>query len=134
MKPKMYLLLPLLLTGALFITSSAWAKGGEAIRVGRTATITFDHETLVGNVMFQPGDYAVRHRAVGANQFMVFQRTETNYVTSDTEDVGKPQRVECRMEPLSAKVSDSTFSIVPDGKLEKLTKIEIAGENVEHLF
>jgi len=130
----MYLLLPLLLTGALFITSSAWAKGGGAIRVGKTATITFDHETLVGNVMFQPGDYTVRHRAVGANQIMVFQRTEESYYDGTSEDVGKPQQVQCKMEPLSTKVSDTTTVLEPAGSLEKLMKIEIAGENVEHLF
>lgn len=134
MKPKMYLLLPFLLTGALFITSSAWAKGGEATRVGKTATISFAHETQVGDVMFKPGDYTVRHRAIGANEFMVFQRTEENPYGGDYEDVGKPQRVECRMAPLSTKVSDTTAVIEPEGSLDKLTKIETAGENVEHLF
>ena len=133
MKQNTYLLLPLLL-GALFITASAWAKGGETTRVGKTATISFDRETPVGDVVFQPGDYTVRHRAIGANQFMVFQRTVENPYSGDYEDVGKPQRVECRMEPLSTKVSDTTAVLEPEGSLEKLTKIEIAGENVEHLF
>ena len=49
-------------------------------------------------------------------------------------DVGKPQRVECRMEPLSTKVSDTMAAFESEGNIEKLTKLEIAGENVEHLF
>jgi len=134
MKQTKYLLLPLIATGALLITATAWAKAGGATRVGKTVTVSFDHETQVGNVMFQPGDYTVRHRAVGANQYMVFQRTEENPYGGDNEDVGKPEQVLCRMEPLRAKVSDTTATFEPQGKNEKLTKIEIAGENVEHLF
>ncbi len=134
MNQKRHLLLPLLLTGALFITAAAWAKGGEATRVGKTASINFAHETQVGDVMFQPGDYTVQHRVVGGAQYMVFQRTEVSYYDGDTNDVGKPQRVQCRMEPLDKKVSDTTASFRPDGGFDKLMKIEIAGENVEHLF
>jgi hypothetical protein len=134
MKQTRYLLLPLIATGALLFTTSAWAKAGDSTRVGKTATVSFDHETLVGNLMFQPGDYTIRHRVIGANQFMVFQRTEENLYGGDNEDVGKPQRVACRMEPLSTKVSDTTAAFEPEGKIEKLTKIEIAEENVEHLF
>ena len=134
MRHTSYFLLPLLLTGALLITSNAWAKKGDATRVGKTTTVTFDHKTQVGDVMFKPGDYTVRHRVIGANQYMVFQRTEDNYFDGTSEDVGKPQRVACRMEPLSGKVSDSTAAFEPEGNIEKLTKLEIAGENVEHLF
>ena len=128
----MYLLLPLLLPGALFVTLGAWASGG--IRVGKTASVTFSQETQVGNVMFQPGDYTVRHRVVGTERYMVFQRTDENYYAGTSQDVGKPQRVECRMEPLGSKVSQTTAIFEPEGSVEKLKKIEIAGENVEHLF
>lgn len=134
MKPKTYLLLSSLLAGALLFTGFAWAKGKEATRVGKTATISFAHETQVGDVMFKPGDYTIRHHAIGANQFMVFQRTEEDPYDGDYEDVGRPQRVACRMEPLNAKVSDTTAAFEPEGSVDKLTKIEIAGENVEHLF
>lgn len=134
MKQKRYLLLPLLLTGALFITAAAWAKEGEAIRVGKTASLNFAHETQVGDVMFQPGDYTVRHRVVEGAQYMVFQRTEDNPYVGTTDDVGKPQRVQCRMEPLNKKVSGTMASFNPDGGFDRLTAIEIAGENVEHLF
>jgi len=134
MKPKTYLLLSSLLAGALLFTGFAWAKGKDATRVGKTATISFAHETQVGDVMFKPGDYIVRHRAIGANLFMVFQRTEEDPYDGTYEDVGGPQRVACRMEPLNAKVSDTTAAFEPEGKIDKLTKIEIGGENVEHLF
>lgn len=134
MKQINRLLFSLLLTGALFITASAWAKAGEAMRTGKTATITFDHETQVGSVMFQPGDYTVRHHIAGSDHYMVLQRTETSYYDGVSEDVGKPQRVECRIESLGSKVSDTTAAFEPDGKVYKLTKIEIAGETVEHLF
>ena len=134
MKQTRYLLLPLIATRALLITAAAWAKVGDTTRVGKTATVSFDHETRVGNVMFQPGDYAVRHRVIGAEDFMVFQRMEVNRYGGENEEAGKPQRVECRMESLNTKVSDTTASFESDGKIEKLTKIEIAGENVEHLF
>ncbi len=134
MKQTRYLLLPLIATGAMLVTATAWAKAGDSTRVGKTATVSFDRETQVGNVMFQPGDYAVRHRVIGAEDFMVFQRTEANPYGGDNEEAGKPQRVACRIEPLNTKVSDTTASFEPDGNIEKLTKIEIAGENVEHLF
>ncbi len=134
MKQTRYLLLPLIATGALLITATAWAKTGDAARVGKTASFSFSHATQVGNVELQPGDYTVRHRVIGSEHFMVFQRTEENPYWGTTGDVGKPQRVECKMEPLSTKVSDTTASFEPEGNIEKLTKIEIAGENVEHLF
>ena len=134
MKQTRYLLLPLIAPGALLITATAWAKAGDSTRVGKTATVTFYHKTQAGGVMFQPGDYAVRHCVIGAEDFMVFQRMEVNPYGGENEEAGKPQRVACRMEPLNTKVSDTTASFEPYGKIEKLTKIEIAGENVEHLF
>ncbi len=134
MKQTRHLLLPLIATAALLITATAWSKTGDTTRVGKTASITFDHETQVGDVMFRAGDYTVRHRIVGADQYMVFQRTVLDYSRGVSMDVGKPQRVECKMEPLSTKVSDTTVTLQPEDTIEKLTKIEIAGENVEHLF
>lgn len=134
MKPKSYLLLSSLLAGALLFTGFAWAKTGEATRVGRTATINFAHETQVGDVMFKPGDYTVRHRVVGSDHFMVFQRTEESPSGGASYDVGKPQQVQCNVESLAAKVSDTTASFEPEGNIDKLTKIEVAGENVQHLF
>ena len=134
MKQTRYLLLPLIAPGALLITATAWAKAGDSTRVGKTATVTFYHKTQVGSVIFQPGDYAVRHRVIGAEDFMLFQRMEVNPYGGENEEAGKPQRVACRMEPLNTKVSDTTASFEPHGNIEKLTKIEIAGENVEHVF
>ena len=137
MKWNQHLLLPLLMTGALFITATAWAKGGETVRVGKTATITFAHETQVDNVMLKPGDYTVKHRVVGGDQYMVFQRVEAadpEYDLDGGGSIGKPIQVQCRMEPLGAKVSDTTASFDREGNIDKLTKIDIGGENVEHLF
>ena len=103
MKQTRYLLLPLIAPGALLITATAWAKAGDSTRVGKTASVTFYHKTQVGSVMFQPGDYAVRHRVIGAEDFMVFQRMEVNPYGGENEEAGKPQRVECRMAPLARR-------------------------------
>lgn len=134
MKEKAYILLPLLLTGALFTTTTAQASAKTVQRVGKAASITLDHETQVGNVVLPAGDYTVRDRVVGTDHFMVFQQTKGTSYTAITFDVGKPQQVECRMESLGAKVSDTTASFHPEGNIDRLTKIVIAGETVEHLF
>lgn len=134
MKQSKHLSLSLFLTGALLITATAWAKGGKDTRTGKTASISFSHETQVGSAMFQPGDYTVRYRADGAEHFMIFQRTEESYDSGESYNVGKPQRVECQIKPLGAKVSDTTVSFSPEGNTDRLTKLEIAGEDVEHLF
>ncbi len=134
MKQKAYLLFPLLLTGALFITTSAMASQKNGDRVGKTASITLDRETQVGDVVLQPGEYTVQHRAAGDHDIMVFQRTKTTPYNSIGYAVGKPQQVQCRMEPLAGKVLDTTVSFDAESKVAKLSKIDIAGETVEHLF
>ena len=45
-----------------------------------------------------------------------------------------PGETKCRIEELSKKVSQTTVYTTDEGNGAKVTKVEVAGENVAHLF
>ena len=45
-----------------------------------------------------------------------------------------PGETKCKIEPLSKKVSQTTVYTVDEGAFNRLTKVEVGGENVAHVF
>jgi len=44
------------------------------------------------------------------------------------------KEIKCKMEPLNQKATQTTVSFSEEGGARRVTRIEIAGENVAHVF
>ncbi len=111
-------------------TPTVAAAHGHKIKVGNWGYLTFNKETRVGNLTLPPGRYLFQFRTKGANHFARFSRI-TWAVTSHYRVVGE---VKCRLEPLSAKVKRTNVQLVHEDGVDRVTRIEVRGENVAHLF
>jgi hypothetical protein len=139
MKTRHLLLSIAVAAAALFYTgATAIAEEHEhAMKVGKTGEVTFAKETKVGDVTLKPGRYKFDHRVEGSDHFVHFTewtKPIPGPYSQSTEPKAHPGEVKCRLEELSKKVSQTTIYTTAEGKAERLTKVEVEGENVAHLF
>ncbi|MBI3697716.1 MAG: hypothetical protein HY238_23150 [Acidobacteria bacterium] len=120
------LLCPAMAWVLLFLNPVAVAAEHEhAMKVGKKGGVHFAAETKVGDLTLKPGRYTMQHRVDGPDHFI--HLTELRG--------GKPAgEVKCRLEPLKAKVSRTTMYAQKEDGTYRLTRVEVAGENVAHLF
>ncbi len=98
----------------------------KQLKVGKTGEITFGQETKIGDVVLPAGAYRFAHRTSGDDHFVKF-----------TEMKGKAQdssEIKCQIEPLPQKVSRTAVMTTDEGGVRRITRIEVAGENVAHVF
>lgn len=132
--------LPLLFAAASLLFYSGIAARAQdhehAMKVGKTGEITFDKETKVGDVTLKPGRYQFQHRVEGSDHFVHFTEwTKPNpYSPSSGAPKAHPGEVKCSLETLNKKVASTTVFLTTDGDGMRVTKIEVGGENVAHLF
>jgi hypothetical protein len=86
---------------------------------------------MVGGLKLEPGRYKIQHRVEGADHFVHF--TEVTKASGGAT-VGHPGEVRCSVEPLDKKVRATAVYTTKEGEAQRVTKVEIAGENVAHLF
>ena len=123
---RSWLLMFAAVVGMMMVNSvpSTAAEHNHGMKVGKKGDVTFTQETRVGDLTLKPGRYIFRHRVQGEDHFVSF-------TTPGGEEVGE---VKCRLEPLSKKVEATTLYQDPEGGVYRITKIEVGGENVAHLF
>ena len=113
------------------------ANHEQTVKVGKRGDFTLTTETMVGNMILKPGKYIIQHRVEGEDHFVHFTQV-TGHDVYGTHGGGVPKappgEVKCKLEPLSKKAEYTTLSIDSEGGMNRLTKVEIAGENVAHLF
>lgn len=126
----------------VLVLTGAFAKAadkGQAMKVGKTGRITFTEETKVGDLTLKPGRYIFQHRVEGGDHFVHFTEvTRPDAWGGSTESGGVPKahpgEVKCRLEPLSKKVAATTLWLEHEGGVARVTRIEVAGENVAHVL
>ena len=134
------LIIALAASTLLFSAASALAVGHDhmMMKIGKKGETTFSQETIVGNITLKPGNYIFQHKVVGTNHFMSFQRVSEG----DPFDgfgggvrEGHPIMIKCRIEPLNKKVSETSVDLTDtSGGIRRIISVEVAGENVAHLF
>jgi hypothetical protein len=128
-----------LITAALMVlnvTALASAHANAQI-VGKQGWITIKSDTTVGDQVLTPGVYYFSHEALGNDHYVSFQKVGDPGLAlqySDEGTIGPPVRVECRMEPLSSRVKETVATTVRNGAEQRITGVEIKGENVAHEF
>lgn len=109
------------------------------IKVGKTGDMRINQETRIGDLVLHPGEYQFAHRVEGNKHFVRFvelkqvdaQNIESDYIYTERDKAGE---VTCRLETLGKKSSKTTITATDDGGVRRITRIEVAGENVAHLF
>ena len=110
----------------------------ETTKVGKKGEMVFSTDTSVGDVLLKAGHYRFQHRVEGTNHYVHFtelkmprdQHMQTSMVSGERH----PGEIQCRLEPLDRKVTrTAVYSELKDGK-KTITRIEVSGENVAHVF
>ncbi len=95
------------------------------LKVGKTGEIHFTQPHKIGDVVLPSGTYRLVHRTEGEKHFIRFKQIDGRLVTGE---------IECRIEPLPEKVAHTSVTVMPEAGTLRIVRIEIAGENVAHLF
>jgi hypothetical protein len=95
------------------------------MKIGKKGQVNFATEVKVGEVTLKPGQYTVQCRRDGSEHVMRF--TPVRGSAEMTE-------VKCGKETKARKVPVGGVHTLREEGVVRLTKIEIAGENVAHVF
>ncbi len=124
----------------MLVLNSAFAKAAgkeHEMKVGKKGDVTFAKETVVGDLTLKPGRYIFEHRVEGEDHFVHFTEVTKGYGYSGTgggAPKAHPGEVKCKLEPLSKKVEATTLYTEQEDGTQRLTRAEVAGENVAHVF
>jgi hypothetical protein len=130
--------LAVVVAGLLLVSVTvAAAADQQVIKVGKKGEVMLSEETLVGDLNLKAGHYQMQHRVEGSQHMIHF--TELKGMHNPSRPGGPtgeahPGEVKCRLEPMNAKASQTAVTMTTEGGLRRITRIEIAGENVAHVF
>ena len=132
MKKRWFLLALSIVVSGLFLLGVAYATAEESphhqIKVGKTGAMRLDQETRIGEIVLPPGEYRFVHRVEGGDHYVHFSKAKRT-----GHDV-HPGEVRCQLEALSKKASQTAITTMDEGGTRRITRIEVAGENVAHVF
>lgn len=133
-KSSLLLILAALMTSLMFVNVAA-AADQQTIKVGKKGEILLDQETKLGDITLKPGYYQVQHREKGTDHFIQFVNFRPAHhrwqAWSGDPGIGG---VQCKLETLPAKASQTVVVVDTAGGEHRVVRVEIAGENVTHLF
>lgn len=111
-------------------------QAGQMLRVGKTGDVIFDGQTRVGDMVLEAGPYKVDHRVAGSDHFLHFTKVSkpNPYYRGGSVPVAHPGEIKCGLETLSQKASRTAVYLTKEGSGHRITKVEIQGENVAHIF
>ncbi len=81
--------------------------------------------------------YQMQHRVDGSDHMIHFVELKGMHNPSHPggpTGTAHPREVKCRLEPMSTKASQTVVTMSTEGGLRRITRIEIRGENVAHVF
>jgi hypothetical protein len=133
---------------ALFALSLLWTIASavastqkeQVVKVGKRGEITLTKPTKVDGIVLQPDTYVIQHRTFGGNHFVRFVElkqmeaqpaTELPYTYTEADKAGE---IPCRVEPATGTIKETRAYIVTESGEPRITKVEIKGEDVVHVF
>jgi hypothetical protein len=130
-----------MVTGMLLLTVAvASAADEQVIKVGKKGEVVFRQATQVGDTTLPPGHYVFQHRVSGDQHFVKFvgakemEHSGSSMTTPMRMGSTTTQEIKCRVDPMSAKAKLTAVTVSTEGGVRRITRIEIAGENVAHVF
>jgi hypothetical protein len=116
----------------------------QPVKVGKRDDITITSVTKVGNITLQPGHYILQHRVSHGKHAVYFVKfipygggrpvKGRPYYPTGSEGTSQAGDQECKLEPLPTKAKHTHVFFVDDYGAQRITRIEIKGENVAHVF
>jgi opacity protein-like surface antigen len=136
---KKRLLLAIAAVAAVVVLNIAVAAAADeqVVKVGKKGEIMFDQDTQVGGLTLKAGHYQIQHRVEGSDHmihFTEFKGMHNPSHPSGPSSTAHSGEMKCRLEPLNAKASRTAVFVNTEGGVRRVTKIEIQGENVAHVF
>jgi hypothetical protein len=102
------------------------------VEVGNKGEVSFNVETEVGGMMLKPGSYQFQHRVENGEHFVRFTELSKSPVGTRPKDVAG--EVKCAIEPADEEFSRTAIYSTVEGGTNRVTRIEVKGENVVHVF
>jgi hypothetical protein len=118
----------------------AAAADQQVVKVGKKGDIVLQEPTQVGDITLPAGNYVVQHRVSGEDHFIKFvgakemQHAGSSMTTTMQMGPTTSKEMKCTVEPLNQKVKQTAVFIDNSSGMRKVTRIEVAGENVAHIF
>lgn len=142
MKNRWLLLSMVVMVAATLVlgTTVAAAADQQVIKVGKKGEIDFDQPTQVGDVTLPAGHYVLQHRVSGSDHFVKFvgakemQHAGSSMTMPMQMGPTTTKEIKCRVEPLNQKVEQTAAIIDTEGGVRRIIRVEVAGENVAHVF
>ena len=135
-KSRLLAMLAVTVASLAFI-SVATAADQQVVKVGKKGEAVFTEPTQIGDVTLKPGHYRFQHRVQGDDHLVSFTQllmSQGNHVTGTTLGAKDSGEIKCRVEPMDKKASETRVTMSTEGGVHRITRIEIAGENVAHVF
>ena len=136
-KSSLLVILAAVVTSLMFVNVAA-AADQQIIKVGKKGEMMFNQETKIGDITLKPGHYQMQHRIDSTDHMFHFTELKgvhrSPYLLSAPTGEAHPGEVRCRLESLTAKASQTAVFVDTEGGVRRITKIEIRGENVAHVF
>lgn len=137
---SLFLTLATMLAALLLSTAVAFAANEQAIKIGKKGDVSFSEPTQVGDVTLPPGHYVFQHRVSGDDHLVSFVGAkEMSHASSSMTapmqmGPATSNEIKCTVEPLNQKVKQTLVFSDNSSGVRKITRIEVAGENVAHVF
>jgi hypothetical protein len=106
---------------------SAIAANQNEVKASKKAEIVLSNPARVGDVVLPAGHYVFQHVVSAGQHFATFVGPAGTASTTSKE-------IKCTNEVLSRKATRTSVEVENVGGIDKITRIEIAGENVAHIF
>ena len=139
----------LLLIGSALIAAQHEHRATKTVTVGQKGDVTLTKETRIAGITLKPGRYYIEHRVEGtvqprrvAGHYLHFiqvtpeqhQKRQAARDAIGEYTVAHPGEIECTLETLKKKASKTTLTTTTENGIDIITRVEIAGENVAHIF
>lgn len=134
MRKRFFVAVIVAAVAALLMLTSGFAMAQEkeqVIKVGKSGNITLSQDTMVGDAKLPAGDYQVKHRVEGSDHLIHFKQLYS-HKTGGVK--AHPGEIKCKLEALNQKVTQTAVFLAKEDGTMRITRIEIGGENVAHLF
>jgi len=127
---------------ALLFLAVMWvgtlAQAGDKsgiLKAGKEGKFTLDQQAQVGGITLQQGTpYVIQHTVVDGVHYVRFEEAFTGNderTHLSPTDMGV---IKCRVEPLSEKATETRIFTEKQSDGLHITRVEVAGENVVHIF
>jgi hypothetical protein len=136
--------------GVTFLVLQLWGGAGvlaqetpHQMKVGKRDDITLTSVTRLGSLTLRPGHYILQHRVSHGEHAMHFVKFipyggepghGRTYYPSGPMGISHTGEQMCKLEPLTATAEQTRVFFADENGGKRITKIEIKGENVAHIF